>query len=177
VFSESPIPVDVVIAQAPTAGPTAVLDATGYVIARRQATVSSKISGKLAEVLIEEGVEVEADQLLARLDDRPPADWDRDAMSLEPPFRPIWRVGGIAVGLDTDSVRLLIELTEFVPEGDTEPRSARISMDRDQARRFAAHAVSIVGEGRARCRLCSRPIEVDGGHVCPGTNGHGPLTS
>ena len=116
-------------------------------------------------------------QLLARLDDRPPADWDRDAMSLEPPFRPIWRVGGIAVGLDTDSVRLLIELTEFVPEGDTEPRSARISMDRDQARRFAAHAVSIVGEGRARCRLCSRPIEVDGGHVCPGTNGHGPLTS
>jgi uncharacterized repeat protein (TIGR03847 family) len=116
-------------------------------------------------------------QLLARLDDRPPADWDRDAMSLEPPFRPIWRVGGIAVGLDTDSVRLLIELTEFVPEGDTEPRSARISMDRDQARRFAAHAASIVGEGRARCRLCSRPIEVDGGHVCPGTNGHGPLTS
>lgn len=116
-------------------------------------------------------------QLLARLDDRPPADWDRDAMSLEPPFRPIWRVGGIAVGLDTGSVRLLIELTEFVPEGDTEPRSARISMDRDQARRFAAHAVSIVGEGRARCRLCSRPIEVDGGHVCPGTNGHGPLTS
>ena len=116
-------------------------------------------------------------QLLARLDDRPPGDWDRDAMSLEPPFRPIWRVGGIAVGLDTDSVRLLIELTEFVPEGDTEPRSARISMDRDQARRFAAHAASIVGEGRARCRLCSRPIETDGGHVCPGTNGHGPLTS
>jgi RND family efflux transporter MFP subunit len=67
--SKSRIPVDVAIAQAPTSGPTAVLDATGYVIARRQATVSSKISGKLAEVLIEEGVEVEADQVLARLDD------------------------------------------------------------------------------------------------------------
>jgi RND family efflux transporter MFP subunit len=46
-----------------------VLDATGYVIARRQATVSSKISGKLAEVLIEEGVRVDAGQVLARLDD------------------------------------------------------------------------------------------------------------
>ncbi|WP_373510558.1 efflux RND transporter periplasmic adaptor subunit [Thiocapsa sp.] len=67
--SENPIPVAVAVAQAPTAGPAAVLDATGYVIARRQATVSSKISGKLTEVLIEEGVEVEADQLLARLDD------------------------------------------------------------------------------------------------------------
>jgi RND family efflux transporter MFP subunit len=67
--SESPIPVDIAVAQAPTEGPSAVLDATGYVIARRQATVSSKISGKLAEVLIEEGVEVESDQVLARLDD------------------------------------------------------------------------------------------------------------
>ncbi len=116
-------------------------------------------------------------QLLARLDDRPPADWDRDAMSLEPPFRPIWRVGGIAVGLDRDAVRFLVELTELVPDDDVEPRTARILMDRDQARRFAAHAAAIVGEGRERCRLCSRPVATDGGHVCPATNGHGPLTS
>jgi uncharacterized repeat protein (TIGR03847 family) len=116
-------------------------------------------------------------QLLARLDDRPPSDWDRDAMSLEPPFRPIWRVGGIAVGLDRDAGRFMVELTEFVPEDDTEPRTARISMDQDQARRFAAHALAIVGEGRERCRLCSRPVETDGTHVCPATNGHGPLTS
>jgi uncharacterized repeat protein (TIGR03847 family) len=116
-------------------------------------------------------------QLLARLEDRPVSDWDRDAMSLEPPFRPIWRVGGIAVGLDRDTGRFQVELTEFVPEGDTEPRSASIVMDRDQARRLAAHANMIVGEGRERCRLCSRPIEVDGSHVCPATNGHGPLTS
>ena len=116
-------------------------------------------------------------QLLARLEDAPPSDWDRDAMSLEPPFRPIWRVGGIAVGLDRDTGRFMVELTEFVPEDDAEPRTARIGMDRDQARRFAAHAGAIVGEGRERCRLCSRPIEPDGSHVCPATNGHGPLTS
>jgi len=116
-------------------------------------------------------------QLLVRLDDRAPSDWDRDAMSLEPPFRPIWRVGGIAVGLDRESGRFHVELTEFVPEGDTEPRTARIAMDRDQARRLSAHAAAIVTEGRERCRLCSRPIEPDGRHVCPATNGHGPLTS
>ncbi|NKB33552.1 MAG: efflux RND transporter periplasmic adaptor subunit [Pseudomonadales bacterium] len=45
-----------------------VLDATGYVTASRQATVSSKITGKVAEVLIEEGDEVIQGQLLARLD-------------------------------------------------------------------------------------------------------------
>lgn len=46
-----------------------VLNASGYVTARRQATVSSKFTGKVIEVLIEEGMQVETDQVLARLDD------------------------------------------------------------------------------------------------------------
>jgi len=46
-----------------------VLNASGYVTARRQATVSSKFTGKVVEVLIEEGMVVEQDQVLARLDD------------------------------------------------------------------------------------------------------------
>ena len=46
-----------------------VLNASGYVTARRQATVSSKFTGKVTEVLIEEGMLVEQDQVLARLDD------------------------------------------------------------------------------------------------------------
>jgi HlyD family secretion protein len=46
-----------------------VLNASGYVTARRQATVSSKFTGKVIEVLIEEGMNVEKDQVLARLDD------------------------------------------------------------------------------------------------------------
>lgn len=46
-----------------------VLNASGYVTARRQATVSSKVTGKVIEVLIEEGMEVEEGQVLARLDD------------------------------------------------------------------------------------------------------------
>ena len=46
-----------------------VLDATGYVVARRQATVSSKTTGKVVEVLVEEGMQVDEGQLLAQLDD------------------------------------------------------------------------------------------------------------
>lgn len=45
-----------------------VLDATGYVVARRMATVSAKITGKVREVLIEEGQHVEAGEVLATLD-------------------------------------------------------------------------------------------------------------
>jgi RND family efflux transporter MFP subunit len=48
--------------------PASVLNATGYVTARRQATVSSKITGKIVEVYIEEGMRVKAGQELARLD-------------------------------------------------------------------------------------------------------------
>jgi RND family efflux transporter MFP subunit len=49
-------------------GQQTVLNASGYVTARRQATVSSKVTGKVLEVLIEEGMEVTEGQVLARLD-------------------------------------------------------------------------------------------------------------
>ena len=45
------------------------LDASGYVVARRKATVSSKITGKVLEVFIEEGDYVAKGQVLAQLDD------------------------------------------------------------------------------------------------------------
>jgi RND family efflux transporter MFP subunit len=50
-------------------GSAAVLNASGYVVARRQATVSAQVTGKVAEVHVEEGMTVKKDQLLARLDD------------------------------------------------------------------------------------------------------------
>jgi RND family efflux transporter MFP subunit len=53
-----------------TGGPsTSVLDATGYVTARREATVSAQITGTMTEVLIEEGDHVKVGQVLARLED------------------------------------------------------------------------------------------------------------
>ena len=51
------------------ASPGAVLNASGYVTARRRATVSSKVTGKVLEVFIEEGKAVKKGQVLARLDD------------------------------------------------------------------------------------------------------------
>jgi RND family efflux transporter MFP subunit len=51
------------------AAPGAVLNASGYVTARRRATVSSKVTGKVLEVYVEEGTAVRRGQVLARLDD------------------------------------------------------------------------------------------------------------
>jgi len=71
VFGRSgPVAVETALARdAASSGPVSVLDATGYVVARRQATVSAKITGKVREVLIEEGMRVDEGQIVARLDD------------------------------------------------------------------------------------------------------------
>jgi RND family efflux transporter MFP subunit len=63
------VPVQTVTVEAADGGlDGAVLNASGYVVARRLATVSSKITGRITEVLFEEGAEVQEGQVLARLD-------------------------------------------------------------------------------------------------------------
>ena len=65
-------PVQLALARPAASGDSAqgasLLDASGYVVARRQATVSSKITGKVQDVMIEEGRHVDAGQVIARLD-------------------------------------------------------------------------------------------------------------
>ncbi|MBB3196504.1 efflux RND transporter periplasmic adaptor subunit [Roseateles terrae] len=57
------------VASRSAGGGNAVLQATGYVTARRSATVSTQITGTLTEVLFEEGDKVTKGQVLARLED------------------------------------------------------------------------------------------------------------
>ncbi len=69
-MGERPMPVRVasVIQEEAGGAKAAVLNASGYVTARRRATVSSKVTGKVIEVLVEEGKAVQRGQVLARLD-------------------------------------------------------------------------------------------------------------
>lgn len=74
----APVVVETAVAQLESTGGTAsngqgqtrtpLLNGSGYVTARREATVSSKVTGKVMEVLVEEGMKVEAGQILAKLD-------------------------------------------------------------------------------------------------------------
>ncbi len=57
------------VEQAAAPGSATVLNASGYVTARRRATVSSKITGRLVEVRVEEGLPVREGQVLARVED------------------------------------------------------------------------------------------------------------
>ncbi|HRI86748.1 MAG TPA: efflux RND transporter periplasmic adaptor subunit [Candidatus Hydrogenedentes bacterium] len=49
-------------------GGSTLLNSSGYVTARREATVSSKVTGKVIEVNVEEGMKVEEGQVLSRID-------------------------------------------------------------------------------------------------------------
>ena len=66
-------PVKTATVSAASSGPGSaagtVLNASGYVTARRRATVSSKVTGKVVEIFVEEGKAVKKGQVLARLDD------------------------------------------------------------------------------------------------------------
>ncbi len=67
---ERPIEVEIAAVAERAAGTqAAVLNASGYVTARRRATVSSKMTGRVIEVNVEEGMAVREGQILARLDD------------------------------------------------------------------------------------------------------------
>ncbi len=52
------------------APPAGTLTATGYLQARKRASIGFKISGRLSERLVEEGDQVKAGDVLARMDDR-----------------------------------------------------------------------------------------------------------
>ncbi len=64
-----PVKTATVVSKSGAGAAGAVLNASGYVTARRRATVSSKVTGKIIEVNVEEGMAVRRGQVLARLDD------------------------------------------------------------------------------------------------------------
>lgn len=106
--------------------PASVLNASGYVTARRQATVSSKITGKVVEVRVDEGMRVEQGQVLALLDDATAlAQLRLSEAELE-------RARSAVAELDVrlaDAQRTLARSRDLLAKGVT----AQADLDRDQA--------------------------------------------
>lgn len=153
---------------------------------RRTFFIQARGGGELYALLVEKtqvaGLATLAQELLARVGVTvTPDDLDTARHALVDPLPPLWRAGTMSLGVDTDGVRFVLEL-EQVQEGDDEPdlpgATARLWLTRDQLVGLAAYAAYAVEAGaRESCRLCGRPIDPVSGHVCPATNGHGPLTT
>ena len=103
----------------PASAGTAALDTSGYVVARRQATVSSKATGRVAEVLIEEGQRVEKGQIIARLDSSSTAAALRRPRLASLRRKPIWRR---PASLPTTPIRSIAATSSSMPPGSSAAR-------------------------------------------------------
>lgn len=120
------------------------LNASGYVTARREATVSSKITGKVIEVLIEEGQRVEEGEILARLDETNVAASLRLAEA---------QVAAARSALEETKVRLDVALRELTRIRNLQATGITTEANLDQAR-------GEVDSLKARLELQTEQVEV-----------------
>jgi RND family efflux transporter MFP subunit len=128
-----------------------VLNASGYVTARRQATVSSKFTGRVTEVLIEEGMEVEEGQVLARLDD--------SNLSPALALAEAQRVSAERGAAETDALlteaRLNLERTESL-----EQRQLASDAELDRARALANSLAAQLARKNADVEVADRQVDI-----------------
>jgi len=150
---ERPVEIQVATVSVRAAGTqAAVLNASGYVTARRRATVSSKITGKVVEVDVEEGKNVVQGQVLARLDDSTP----KAALALAEAQAEAARRGLRENEVRLDQARL------------AERRAAQLLQDRivsqsqlDQAKADADSIDAHIAALKEQIRVAERQIEVE----------------
>ena len=80
----------------------------------------------------------------------------------------------VRLGLDFQNegerVLILADDEEAMTRGNTP--AFRMEVGRGHARALVAQITEVVSAGRPRCPLCAQPLEGDGQHFCPGSNGH-----
>lgn len=107
-----------------------------------------------------------------------------DALQLEEPLEPMWRVGRLSIGYEEEHDRMLLELEEVVPEpeeGEDEeapeaveapdPERVRVWATREQMLALSRQGAAVAAAGRPVCEFCGNPIDPEG-HTCPAMNGH-----
>jgi uncharacterized repeat protein (TIGR03847 family) len=101
------------------------------------------------------------------------ADYDEEQMHIRPPVDPLFRIGEISLGYDSDTDMVILVTREITAEGDN-PEDAsvvRFWCTRDKLRAMCHWGIQITGQGRPICPQCGEPMEPEG-HFCPKRNGH-----
>jgi uncharacterized repeat protein (TIGR03847 family) len=94
-------------------------------------------------------------------------------MRITPPLDPLFRVGEMGLGYDTDHDLVVVVVKEQLDEGqDPEEASiVRFWCTRSQLRAMCRWGVDVAARGRPICPQCGEPMEPEG-HFCPKRNGH-----
>lgn len=119
------------------------------------------------------------EQFLAEIDEKFPglsdssADYMEEQMRILPPVDPLFRVGELGLGYDTENDWVVLVTRELLPE-DQDSKDAnvvRFWCTRSQARAMCHWGMEIANRGRPICPQCGKPEEPEG-HLCLKKNGH-----
>ncbi len=122
---------------------------------------------------------VGVEQFLAEVNQRYPGlssaagDFQEDAMHIQPPVDPLFRVAELGLGYDSDNDLVVLVAKEALNE-EADPESGRVVRywcTRSQVLALSHWGISVAASGRPICPQCGEPMEPEG-HFCPKRNGH-----
>ena len=107
------------------------------------------------------------------------AEYSEDKMRIHPPVDPLFRVGEIGLGYESESDLVVLVARELAEdEGETEAGAeaeekgvVRFWCTRSQMRAMCRWGIEVAARGRPICPQCGEPMEPEG-HFCPKKNGH-----
>jgi uncharacterized repeat protein (TIGR03847 family) len=101
------------------------------------------------------------------------ADYDEENMHINPPVDPIFRVGELGLGYDSEHDLVVLVTREVVAEGQDpeEGGVVRFWCTRSQLRAMCRWGMEVASRGRPVCPQCGEPMD-PAGHFCPKKNGH-----
>lgn len=146
-----------------------------YILATKGVESVAVIIEKFQIQRLAEGFEQFLAEVKQRFPDLPDAaaDFDETQMRITPPVDPVFRVGEIGLGYETESDLAVLLMREMLAEGEPpeEAGSVRIWATRSQLRAMCHWGLLVAARGRPICPQCGEPMEPEG-HFCPKKNGH-----
>jgi len=140
--------------------------------------------GERTVTLIVEKIQIQSlavglEQFLAEINEKYPdlpeasADFVEEQMRIHPPVDPLFRVGELGLGYDTENDLVVLITRELVPESDEAEDASvvRFWCKRAQIRAMCHWGMEVASRGRPTCPQCGQPMDPEG-HFCPKKNGH-----
>ncbi len=121
------------------------------------------------------GLEQFLAEVKSRFPDLPdaPGDYEEEQMRIRPPVDPMFRVGELGLGYDSDNDLVVLVAKELIAE-DVDQEQARVVRfwcTRSQLRAMCRWGMEVAARGRPLCPQCGEPMDPEG-HFCPKKNGH-----
>lgn len=144
-----------------------------------QGTTPERVVTLLVEKIQIQSLAVGVEQFLTEVTQKYPdlpsatSDFIETNMHINPPVDPLFRVGEIGLGYDSENDLMVLVAREAAVEGEESEDSGvvRFWCTRSQLRSMCQWGLEVANRGRPICPQCGEPMDPEG-HFCPKKNGH-----